>query len=318
MEAKTWTIYALLDPVPLADAGDVRYVGWTVKTAWNRLRTHCGAARSKKSQDYNSWKSRWLRSLLAAGLMPVPIVLETGTDMDLWKDAEKKWIAHYRALGARLTNATDGGDGTPGHVQSPETRAKIAERSKVSQRGRKHSPETRAKMSASATARQSTPEARAAMSKARSAATLTPAGRAKLVECGKRLKGARARMGIGKLTADQVRDIRARVAAGEKRRAVADAFGVHNSTITGILRGKIWLEVPGTIGPDARAKLNPDKVREIRALVRAGEEKQAVAARFGVSGSLVGAIMAGRIWAKVHDAPPVVEPSAAPAGSPSC
>ncbi len=56
-------------------------------------------------------------------------VIESGLG-DSWKEAEKRWVAHYRAQGSRLTNLTDGGDGTLGIVRSEETRKKMSAASK--------------------------------------------------------------------------------------------------------------------------------------------------------------------------------------------
>lgn len=48
------------------------------------------------------------------------------------------------------------------------------------------------------------------------------------------------RHGCAKLTYQQVEEIKARLAAKEKGRAIAKAFGVHESTISMIKRGRIW------------------------------------------------------------------------------
>lgn len=49
--------------------------------------------------------------------------------------------------------------------------------------------------------------------------------------------------GQSKLTADQVREIRQRVAAGESRRSLAFEFGVCPNTVGNIILGRIWREV---------------------------------------------------------------------------
>ena len=58
---------------------------------------------------------------------------------------EKELITEFRALGVELANMTDGGEGSTGWIPSEETRKRIGDAG----RGRKHSAESCAKMSAS-------------------------------------------------------------------------------------------------------------------------------------------------------------------------
>lgn len=51
------------------------------------------------------------------------------------------------------------------------------------------------------------------------------------------------RNGRATLTADNVRDIRRRLAAGEVQQRLADEFGVSQGTISGIKIGRLWSEV---------------------------------------------------------------------------
>lgn len=71
---------------------------------------------------------------------------------------ERALIAHLRASGVRLCNATDGGEGPSGAKRSVETRQKMSK----AMTGLKHGPfsdETRARMSASAIGRKMSQEA---------------------------------------------------------------------------------------------------------------------------------------------------------------
>lgn len=111
----SWTIYALIDPRDDA----VRYVGIAVKPV-KRLADHI-----KASAYETTHKARWIRQLLALGLQPTMQILEQGDDTALREEAERRWIAHYRSAGARLTNLTDGGDGVPGHRWTDEQRAQL-------------------------------------------------------------------------------------------------------------------------------------------------------------------------------------------------
>lgn len=118
----------------------MRYVGWTINVV-RRLKHHLYYARTARDRTRCG---RWKQSLLQAGVSPVLRVVESGVEGD-GKDAEVRWVAHFRALvGDRLTNLTDGGDGTAGHTVSPEARAKIS----AARKGRKATPEARANMRA--------------------------------------------------------------------------------------------------------------------------------------------------------------------------
>lgn len=95
---------------------------------------------------------------------------------------EKYLIAHYRRIGAKLCNFTDGGEGASGCVQSDETRRKksIGMMGKRTALGTKRTPETRAKMSAWQIGRKMSPEAIAKMSAAKIGRKLSPETCAKL------------------------------------------------------------------------------------------------------------------------------------------
>jgi hypothetical protein len=112
-----WIIYTLKCPRTMA----VRYVGWTCHTPEYRLCAHMREALNKPPKTY---KQRWLFSLISIGLRPIAEAVESGAG-DGWQDAERRWIAHYRAQGARLTNGTDGGEGVIGWG-TPEERSAIA------------------------------------------------------------------------------------------------------------------------------------------------------------------------------------------------
>lgn len=113
----TWRIYALKDP----RTDEIRYVGWTIKTPERRLANHIWQAKARRSSHVH----RWILCILADGVMPAIEVLEAGSG-DGWRAAEREWIFRLRAIGVRLTNIADGGEGKPGAKQSTETRAKIA------------------------------------------------------------------------------------------------------------------------------------------------------------------------------------------------
>jgi hypothetical protein len=142
--ATHWYVYVLKDPT----TGDVRYVGWTADPE-KRLRTHINSSRLHKPKTY---KACWIRSLLVRGLQPLMEVVESGFGDPA--PAEMRWIAAMRAAGAKLTNATDGGDGTAGYRFTEEGRRKLSE----SHRGYVMPPEQIERLRASQKARPMTPE----------------------------------------------------------------------------------------------------------------------------------------------------------------
>ena len=131
---KPWKVYTLSSELN----GEVRYVGVTTN-AKVRLSLHLSRARNNVTKSH---KDNWIRSLLALNINVIMTEIESGHG-PTWQEREMFWIAHYRATGADLTNATDGGEGTIGSTLSDEHRAKISARSKA----RRDSPETRMKKS---------------------------------------------------------------------------------------------------------------------------------------------------------------------------
>jgi hypothetical protein len=67
-------------------------------------------------------------SLVSIGLHPLLEIIESGSG-DGWANAERRWIAFYRASGARLVNGTDGVEGAPGRG-TPEQRSSCSFESK--------------------------------------------------------------------------------------------------------------------------------------------------------------------------------------------
>jgi len=116
-----------------------------------RLKQHWYTSRKKKNH-----LGCWLRSLAKP---PALLILKEVPESE-WQEWERRYIRCAKALGFRLVNGTEGGEGgslpgaehpmfgkvgpNKGKKHSLETREKIS----AAARGRKHSPETRAKISA--------------------------------------------------------------------------------------------------------------------------------------------------------------------------
>jgi hypothetical protein len=84
------------------------------------------------------------------------------------------------------------------------------------------------------------------------------------------------RVSSGRMNRNAARDdqIRARVAAGESQRSIAQAFGMHQSRVTQILRGGR--------APKARPQ-DTARNAEIRRRMASGEPVQSIATAFGIS-----------------------------------
>lgn len=205
-------IYALIDPRD----NSVRYVGKTHRTAHRRLRRHLAECYLKA----DTYKDRWIRSLLKENLEPEIIVLQTCASAELLNEAERGHIARLRAEGARLTNLTPGGDGL-GAKHTEESKDKIRRaltgkpkseqhrlHSALAQRGRKASDATRAKLSAARRGRHPEPRYGADNNKT-------------------------------KLTAEEVHEIRAALGCVSQRE-LGRRYGVSHTAIRYVQIGRNW------------------------------------------------------------------------------
>lgn len=189
---KTTFLYTLNDP----RTGEIRYLGKS-DNPFQRFKKHLCDRRA-------SHKVHWIQSLRALGLSPTMDLLDEIPDSQ-WQFWEKEYVRVFRAIGIRLTNGTDGGEGPSGLVHSAETKEKLSKirlgkklstghRQKISiilrgnQRGLgyRHTPEARQKMSESRRGNQyalgmrHTPETRQKISRATRGRTLSPEHRQKL------------------------------------------------------------------------------------------------------------------------------------------
>ncbi len=173
----TWAVYELVDP---SFPQIVRYVGITNDP--RRRFSHHVACR-----DAHTRKSRWIMSIKREGREPRMRILHRNMTIDEAKYLEMALITKRRVSGHPLTNLTDGGDGTAGHVLSQETRDKIA----ASKKGKPLSPQARARMREVMTGRPSpnlgkrlSPEWRRNISRAGRARMQDPAEREKISASG--------------------------------------------------------------------------------------------------------------------------------------
>lgn len=121
------TIYGLLDP----RTGKVCYVGASVDLR-RRVQYHMEAR-------HDTSVAIWVRELKAKGREPIVTVLE---ETENWRNAERKWIAHYGLK--NLLNESAGGEGVLHMSEAIKARIGSAIRDYFAQH-----PEVTAKMNAS-------------------------------------------------------------------------------------------------------------------------------------------------------------------------
>ncbi len=128
-------IYALSCP----DTGEIRYVGQTSRGT-KRFTEH---AKGMKCSDGSIYKKYWVQQLLDTGKIFDSHILTTLPDASQLDTAEIYWIAFLKSRGHRLTNLTDGGGGVRGRRHSDEEKAKIS----AAHLGKKLTAEHRKKLS---------------------------------------------------------------------------------------------------------------------------------------------------------------------------
>lgn len=97
-------------------------------------------------------------------------------------------------------------------------------------------------------------------------------------------KGRHARgesSGAAMLTEDQVQEIRSLSAAGARQIELAGIYGVHQGTISSIVRGRIWKHAPGPVRP-SKDEIPEDQRAAVMAGLAGGESQRSLAARLGV------------------------------------
>jgi predicted GIY-YIG superfamily endonuclease len=138
-----WSVYGLISA---KDDDGIRYIGVT-NNLRARLASHVSTTRRERGH-----KASWIRSIIDGGGEILIAEIYGGLSQDEALALEVNVIAAYRAAGVRLTNTTDGGEGTRGVSPSAELRAKIGTASASRVRG----AETRRRLSE--TARQLGPQ----------------------------------------------------------------------------------------------------------------------------------------------------------------
>jgi hypothetical protein len=235
--------------------GEIRYVGLTRKGARHRLLLHRNRARSGAKYPVYAWMRKY------GHLTIETVVLQECDSLESVRVAEQEWIAKFRQEGRQLLNLTDGGEGTIGIVMSAANRKAMGDRMRgrvqtpeetarrvATRAGYRHSPETRAKMSASSKGR---PAKRGSESpnfgiiRSKETRELLRQSRLGTVFTPEQLENQRVAMAAmppsaAKLTIEQVLEIEARAIAGESQVVLGLEFGVNRRTIGRIKLGQSW------------------------------------------------------------------------------
>lgn len=105
-------------------------------------------SRAQSSVGRNKHYKNIVSKLMAMGMCIEVRMVECGMDEKSALALEVEKIASWKALGVKLVNITNGGEGTSGRILSEESKAKISRAASLSNKGRVFSAETRAKISA--------------------------------------------------------------------------------------------------------------------------------------------------------------------------
>jgi hypothetical protein len=306
-------IYGLVDP----RTSELRYVGKTTRSLPKRLSGHI--VRTNLTPKRHS--SRWIAGVVKDGLAPEIFEIERVRAGDDWQAAEQFWIAYFRAIGADLTNLANGGEGVGGVRLSAERRRELSERFK----GRVFDDEWRAKISAAKKGKAPkplTPESQAkrlaavAAAKARKAAARTHCRHGHELSpentyrngnkwscraCKRESWRATSHLRPPSRLTKEERSERTR--AGMRKPGVAEKL---RQALVECWRNPDWRAnqiakrkgKPSKIAGEnnTRAKLNWEKVADIRARCAAGEYRYVLAKEYGVCPAVVDRIIWNQTW----------------------
>lgn len=208
MEGDWVYIYALADPID----GIVRYIGKSIRPN-ERLTNHC-------NEKPTCHRTKWIQKMIREGRRPIISIFGKLDPKEDWQDVEKGWIAFAKKYDWNIVNGTDGGDGVCG--LNPESR----ERVRMAWVGRKHSDETKRKLSLVRRGRKHGQAFRDKMKIRMKDRYFSPSHRNSLSQA------------IRKFTDDDIASILARISDGAKVKDIAKEFGVHRVTISKMKTGK--------------------------------------------------------------------------------
>lgn len=242
-------IYALTCTIHPEDG--VRYIGQTREGSDTRLKGHLSVLRYNVSHGIALFHSqRWIQKHSPTNISVQ--VLETLDSPEQLNEAEARWIAHYRAEGADLTNIGDGGDSVWRSQKRPAQSARMTgsanpsfgqDRSAILAHARSFqgpvSDFTRARLSAAAMGQGHSAETRAKMSASKKAWATSARGLAVLAA-----RRAGVKFSNSTLTPAMVLEIRANHLLEDKGfTRIAKEYGVSANSIQNVLSRKTWVNV---------------------------------------------------------------------------
>lgn len=110
-------IYVLKDPITL----ETKYVGQT-NDVDRRYRDHIRRSLKDDDNEYDTYKSRWIRKVINQGNKPLLEVIDECNTYDESNEKEKYWVNHFSKSGSSLTNSHS----TDVTEHSEETRKKMS------------------------------------------------------------------------------------------------------------------------------------------------------------------------------------------------
>lgn len=228
-----------------------RYVGSTTRTPRERLREHL------KPYWLESAKypvSRWVSK---HGRDNIRIYTLEECDSTVLDDREVHWISEFRSRFVDLLNISDGGSGVRSRVPTEEERLNISRKLKDYYsthenpfQGKKHSPATRAVMSAKATGRRLSPEARAKVSEAVRNRKVKPETLSKMSVLNKGELNPSA-----KIDSEAASQIWTMLCSSKSKTPIADTskeLGISRHIVANIKNGLSWRHVTGLENPYGR------------------------------------------------------------------
>ena len=121
--------------------------------------------------------------------------------------------------------------------------------------------------------------------------------------------------GRAKLKSEQVREIHLKLLNGQALHSIACEYSVSYSIIRNISQGKTWKQIDPeqtlnlSLSKKTKFKLDPEKVRQIRQKLAAGQSQYSVAREYSVSPMTIWSISQNKIWKQIDPEQALAPPS---------
>lgn len=260
----TTTIYGL---AALSD-GEIRYIGQTLTKLNHRLKGHIWAAKNNKKTPV----ACWIKKCISANDEIIILLLQENA---LYDAEEMLWISWFKDNGISLLNVTDGGCGFTGYKPTKEHKKSISK----SLSGRSLSKEHVENLSKALKGKKPSEKTINAVKKSLTGKAWSKNRRIALENVSKSIRSEKGLKAI--MSVDPIKRIEnarnAAIIGWEKRRESGLHRGVHCNG----------------------AKLDDDKVREIREKLSRGISHNKISKHYGVSRKTISKIANGKTWTHV-------------------